>query len=135
MSEAGKSDQKQALWGGRFEGQSDPLFRRFNDSLPFDYRLMIEDITGSIAWAKAIRRAGVLDDAELKQLLAALDELAALAKQNPSAPLGSGEEDIHSWVESQLIKRTGNLGKKLHTGRSRNDQVATDLRLWTRAQI
>ncbi|MCC6426100.1 MAG: argininosuccinate lyase [Phycisphaerales bacterium] len=131
MSDGGK----QALWGGRFKGQSDPLFRRFNDSLPFDYRLLMEDIAGSIAWAKAIRRAGVLDDAELAQLLAALAELAILAQQNPAAPLGSGEEDIHSWVETQLIKRTGNLGKKLHTGRSRNDQVATDLRLWTRSQI
>ncbi|MCG3123566.1 MAG: Argininosuccinate lyase [Phycisphaerales bacterium] len=131
MSEAGK----QALWGGRFEGASDPLFRRFNDSLPFDYRLAMEDIAGSIAWAKAIHRAGVLSPEELAQLLAALAELAVDIEKNPAAPLGSGEEDVHSWVESRLIKRVGTLGKKLHTGRSRNDQVATDLRLWTRSQI
>ncbi len=130
------SDQsKQALWGGRFEGASDPLFRQFNDSLPFDYKLLMEDIAGSIAWARAIHRAGVLSDAELGQLLAALAELAVGAQQNPTLPLGSGEEDVHSWVERQLIERVGALGKKLHTGRSRNDQVATDLRLWTRAQI
>ena len=125
----------QALWGGRFEGASDPLFRRFNASLPFDYKLVMEDIAGSIAWAKAIHRAGVLSDQELAQLLAALAGLAVEVQANPQAPLGSGEEDVHSWVESRLIKACGTLGKKLHTGRSRNDQVATDLRLWTRAQI
>ncbi len=126
---------KQALWGGRFEGASDPLFRRFNDSLPFDYRLLMEDIAGSIAWARAIHRAGVLSDTELTALLAALAELAVQAQTDPTAPLGSGQEDVHSWVETRLIERVGDLGKKLHTGRSRNDQVATDLRLWTRAQI
>lgn len=129
------AEGKQALWGGRFEGASDPLFRAFNDSLPFDHRLLMEDIAGSIAWAKAIHRAGVLTDEELGRLLAALAELALAAHQNPSAPLGSGAEDVHSWVETQLIERIGALGKKLHTGRSRNDQVATDLRLWTRTQI
>lgn len=133
--QAMSEQSKQALWGGRFEGASDPLFRRFNDSLPFDYKLLMEDIAGSIAWARAIHRAGVFSDDELGRLLAAMAELALQAQQNPSLPLGSGEEDVHSWVESQLIQRVGQLGKKLHTGRSRNDQVATDLRLWTRSQI
>ncbi|MBL8964005.1 MAG: argininosuccinate lyase [Phycisphaeraceae bacterium] len=126
---------KQALWGGRFEGSSDPLFREFNDSLGFDHRLAIEDIAGSIAWAKAIHRAGVLADDELAVLLAALARLAVECQADPRAPLGSGEEDIHSWVESRLVARAGAVGKKLHTGRSRNDQVATDLRLWTRGAI
>jgi argininosuccinate lyase len=124
-----------ALWGGRFDKAADPLFREINDSLPFDYRLLKEDIAGSIAWARAIQSAGVLTKDELARLESALKDLAKVAEDTPDAPLGSGQEDIHSWVESELIRAVGDLGKKLHTGRSRNDQVATDLRLWTRAQI
>ncbi len=124
-----------ALWGGRFDKAADPLFREINDSLGFDYRLLKQDIAGSIAWAKAIQHAGVLTADELKRLTSALNDQAALADENPEAPLGSGQEDVHSWVESELIKAVGDLGKKLHTGRSRNDQVATDLRLWTREAI
>ncbi len=124
-----------ALWGGRFDKAADPLFREINDSLGFDYRLLKQDIAGSIAWAKAIQRAGVLNADELKRLTSALNDLAALADESPGAPLGSGQEDVHSWVEAELIKAVGDLGKKLHTGRSRNDQVATDLRLWTREAI
>lgn len=124
-----------ALWGGRFDKAADPLFREINDSLPFDYLLLKEDITGSIAWARALHSAKVLTADELARLESALSDLAQVAEDTPDAPLGSGQEDIHSWVESELIKAVGDLGKKLHTGRSRNDQVATDLRLWTRAQI
>ena len=123
------------LWGGRFEGKADPLFKRFNDSLPFDCRLVQQDIVGSIAWAKALHGAGVLNEDESKSIVKALDELAALAARDPNIVRQSNEEDVHSWVESQLIAKVGTLGKKLHTGRSRNDQVATDLRLWTREQI
>jgi argininosuccinate lyase len=119
-----------ALWGGRFEGTADPLFRQFNDSLRFDYRLARHDILGSIAWAKALGRAKVLTDQEVTSLTAALKDLDAAVEKDPALPLQSKEEDIHSWVESELIKRLGPLGKKLHTGRSRNDQVATDLRLF-----
>lgn len=121
-----------SLWGGRFSGKSDPLFKRFNDSLPFDFRFVREDILGSIAWAKAIQRVGVLTQDELARLTAALETLAAEVEKHPESIVASGEEDVHSWVESQLVKRLGDLGKKLHTGRSRNDQVATDFRLWTR---
>lgn len=128
-----------ALWGGRFESGPDALFTALNDSLPFDYRLAIQDIAGSVGWAKAIHRAGVLSADELTRLTAALDELRAEIDANPGAPLatpdGVHDEDIHSWVERRLIDKVGPLGKKLHTGRSRNDQVATDLRLWTRSQI
>lgn len=120
---------------GRFSKQADPLFREINDSLGFDYRLLKQDIAGSIAWAGAIRRAGILTADEHERLVSALNDLAHLAHEQPDAPLGSGQEDVHSWVESELIKAVGDLGKKLHTGRSRNDQVATDLRLWTREQI
>lgn len=126
-----------ALWGGRFDRHADPLFREFNDSLGFDYRLARHDIAGSLAWADAIHRAGVLTTDERSKLVAALAELAALVERDPRAPLAATPrpEDIHSWVETELIRRAGDLGKKLHTGRSRNDQVATDLRLWTREAL
>lgn len=124
-----------ALWGGRFESGADALFKAFNDSLGFDYRLAKQDIFGSIGWAKAIAAAGVLTPDELTKLTAALEALAAKIEANPALPLGSGAEDIHSWVETSLIEAVGSLGKKLHTGRSRNDQVATDLRLWVRDEI
>ncbi len=124
-----------ALWGGRFEGQPDALFREINDSLPFDYRLARQDIRGSTAWARAIHRAGVLDAKELDSLSEALADLEKRVSADPTLPLRDQDEDIHSWVERHLIERLGALGKKLHTGRSRNDQVATDLRLWVRDQI
>jgi argininosuccinate lyase len=124
-----------ALWGGRFESGPDALFKQFNDSLRFDYRLARQDIAGSVGWAKAIRRAGVISAEELASLEAALAGLAAEVEADPTLPARSDAEDIHSWVESRLIEKVGPLGKKLHTGRSRNDQVATDLRLWTRDEI
>lgn len=126
-----------ALWGGRFEGQADPLFRHLNDSLPFDFRLLAHDIDGSLAWAKAIAGAGVLSAAELSDLSAALRSLASEARTNLAAIQSAfgRDEDVHSYVERRLIELVGPLGKKLHTGRSRNDQVATDVRLWTRAEI
>ena len=124
-----------ALWGGRFEGQADPLFREINDSLPFDYRLAPQDIRGSIAWARAIHRAGVLSADDLMKLTATLESLAAEVAADPALPSRANDEDVHSWVERRLIESLGSLGKKLHTGRSRNDQVATDLRLWVRDEI
>jgi argininosuccinate lyase len=124
-----------ALWGGRFESGPDALFKQFNDSLRFDFRLARQDIFGSVGWAKGIHRAGVLTDAELATLEAALAQLASDVEADPMLPSRSDAEDIHSWVESRLIEKVGALGKKLHTGRSRNDQVATDLRLWTRDAI
>jgi len=119
-----------ALWGGRFKGQPSLQFKKFNDSLPVDYRMAVQDIVGSIAWAGAIHSVGIINDSELTELTAALNELKASVEENPQQILGSDAEDIHSWVEIALIEKTGDLGKKLHTGRSRNDQVATDLKLW-----
>src|SRR3954471_8153368 len=120
---------------GRFDKAADPLFREINDSLGFDYKLLKHDIVGSLAWARALSRAGVLSEDELVRITNFLVDLAQRAVKNPELPLGSGQEDVHSWVEAELIKAVGDLGKKLHTGRSRNDQVATDLRLWLRDQI
>jgi argininosuccinate lyase/amino-acid N-acetyltransferase len=119
-----------ALWGGRFSQAADVKFKLFNDSLKFDYRLAEQDIIGSIAWSKALQSVDVLTTDEQVSLEAALNELLLSVQANPEQVLQSDAEDIHSWVETQLIKRVGDLGKKLHTGRSRNDQVATDLKLW-----
>ncbi|WP_192021735.1 argininosuccinate lyase [Shewanella sp. WPAGA9] len=123
-----------ALWGGRFSQESSALFKLFNDSLPVDYRLIEEDIVGSIAWASAITSVGILTQQECEQLHGALNELLAEVADKPEAIIASGAEDIHSFVEQSLIAKVGDLGKKLHTGRSRNDQVATDLKLWCKKE-
>lgn len=123
-----------ALWGGRFTQQADAKFKYFNDSLRFDYRLAIQDIEGSIGWAKAITSVGILTEAELEQLIAALKEVRAEVESNLTIILKDDAEDIHSWVESKLIEKVGDLGKKLHTGRSRNDQVALDIKMWCKVQ-
>ncbi|MBS3798385.1 argininosuccinate lyase [Pseudoalteromonas sp. BDTF-M6] len=119
-----------ALWGGRFSSGPDEAFKQFNDSLPFDYVMAEQDIIGSVAWAGALNRVNVLTDDEHQRLVAALYELLEEVQANPGSVALSGEEDIHSHVEAALISKVGDLGKKLHTGRSRNDQVATDFRLW-----
>ena len=124
-----------AIWAGRLEGQADSLFREFNDSLPFDRTLVREDVEGSVAWSKALVRAGVLSAPEQREIEAALQEILAAWRADPALLSQADDEDVHSWVERQLVMRVGDLGKKLHTGRSRNDQVATDLRLWTARQL
>ncbi|EGR1132223.1 argininosuccinate lyase [Vibrio cholerae] len=123
-----------ALWGGRFTQAADSRFKSFNDSLCFDYRLAEQDIVGSIAWSKALVSVNVLSVQEQQQLEQALNHLLQSVQQDPEQILASDAEDIHSWVEQKLIEQVGDLGKKLHTGRSRNDQVATDLKLWCRDQ-
>ncbi|MZI92292.1 argininosuccinate lyase [Vibrio sp. CAIM 722] len=123
-----------ALWGGRFTQAADTRFKQFNDSLRFDYRLAEQDIVGSIAWSKALLSVNVLTEEEQQRLELALNELKMEVMEDPEQILASDAEDIHSWVEQQLINKVGDLGKKLHTGRSRNDQVATDLKLWCRQQ-
>ncbi len=124
-----------ALWAGRTEGKPDDLFRRFNDSLVFDRTLVREDIEGSIAWAKALERAGVLSTDERRSVVAGLKDILSAVLKDPATITTAADEDVHSWVERELIARVGELGKKLHTGRSRNDQVATDLRLWTAREL
>ena len=103
-------------------------------SLRFDYRLAEQDIVGSIGWSKALVSVGILTADEQVKLEAALLTLKAEVEADPEQILRSDAEDIHSWVEGKLIERVGDLGKKLHTGRSRNDQVATDLKLWCKQQ-
>lgn len=114
------------LWGGRFESGPSDLLRRFNDSFAFDRELFAEDVEGSIAWAQALGRAGVLTANEVSALVDGL-------KRVPAPAAGDQEhEDIHAYVESKLYELVGDVAGKLHTGRSRNDQVATDLRLWVK---
>lgn len=124
-----------ALWGGRFTQAADQRFKQFNDSLRFDYRLAEQDIIGSVAWSKALVTVNVLTQDEQQQLEAGLNALLDDVRENPEQILQSDAEDIHSWVEGKLIDKVGSLGKKLHTGRSRNDQVATDLKLWCKVQV
>jgi argininosuccinate lyase len=109
------------MWGGRFSEGPSALLRALNDSFAFDRELFAEDVQGSIAWAHAIGDAGVLTPDEVRALV---DALRALTLHEGDA------EDVHSFVESELRKVVGPLAGKLHTGRSRNDQVATDLKLW-----
>lgn len=117
------------LWGGRFSGQTDQLVHQFNASIGFDVRLYDEDITGSVAWAAELGDSGVLAEADVATLIDGLEQVRAefASGQFVVAP---DDEDIHSAVERRLIELVGPTGGKLHTGRSRNDQVATDLRLW-----
>ena len=125
-----------ALWGGRFSGVVDPVMARFNASLPFDWTLWEADIVGSIAWAGALARAGLLTETERDQIVGGLEAIRAELAPDPSALLAAAsDEDIHSYVERWLTERIGAVAGKLHTGRSRNDQVAVDVRLWLKWQI
>ncbi|MCA9279720.1 MAG: argininosuccinate lyase [Phycisphaeraceae bacterium] len=129
------TDAKHSMWGGRFAHGPDALFSALNNSLPVDWRLVHEDITGSIAWAGALSRADVLSHDECKKITRALQQLKQTVSPDSFPTENADAEDVHTWVELQLIKSLGDLGKKLHTGRSRNDQVVTDFRLWTRSAI
>ncbi len=119
------------LWGGRFAKAADAQMHALNCSLPFDKRLYAEDIAGSQAWARALARAGVLTTTEMETLSAGLAQVLAEFESGDIVLLPS-DEDIHSAVERRLTELVGAVGGKLHTGRSRNDQVATDFRLWMR---
>jgi argininosuccinate lyase len=122
-----KSERKD-LWGGRFRAAPSPLLRRFNDSFAFDRELFADDVDGSLAWVRALRKAGVLTAPEASRLTR---ELGRIAREK--IPDGVHDfEDVHSFVESKLRRRAGPVAGKLPTGRSRNDQVATDLRLYLR---
>jgi argininosuccinate lyase len=122
------------LWGGRFSGETDALMRKFQDSIYFDVRLWAADIDGSVAWAGALHRAGVLTETETEAIIDGLTTVRAEFADEQFA-IDPGDEDIHSAVERRLKELIGDTAGKLHTGRSRNDQVATDTRLWLKWQI
>jgi argininosuccinate lyase len=117
------------LWGGRFSGKLDQQAFALNASLPFDKRLAKQDVTGSIAWAVALAQIGVITDEESHIIIAGLENIAE-EFVNQLFVFSDFDEDIHSAVERRLNELIGPLAGKLHTGRSRNDQVATDFRLW-----
>ncbi|MBX5497077.1 MAG: argininosuccinate lyase, partial [Bryobacteraceae bacterium] len=122
------------LWGGRFESGPSEVFERFSGSLHFDKRLIDTDIRGSQAFARALQRVGILTSEELEQLLAAFDAIREEAK-DPAFFQGATDEDVHTLVIRKLKERVGGLADKIHTGRSRNEQVSLDIRLWLRDEI
>jgi argininosuccinate lyase len=122
------------LWSGRFDTPPDAALFAFGESFSFDRALFEDDITGSLAWAEALRAAGVLSDADAAAIAEALEAIRERGRRDPSFVAGP-DEDVHSFVERQLVERIGDAGKRLHTGRSRNEQVSLDLRLYLRRRI
>jgi argininosuccinate lyase len=117
------------LWGGRFESGPSEVFERFSGSLNFDRRLMDADVRGSQAFARALERVGILNAEERQQIVVALDEI----RQQPVDP-HADDEDVHTFVIRKLKERAGAVADKIHTGRSRNEQVSLDTRLWLREE-
>src|SRR5262245_16287669 len=122
------------LWSGRFDAAPDKAAFEFGASFPFDRRLFEDDVTGSIAWARAIAKAGVLPPDEAKAIEKALSEILERGRKDPAFVDGP-DEDVHSFVERLLVEQLGDTGRRLHTGRSRNEQVSLDLRLYLRRRI
>jgi argininosuccinate lyase len=129
-----RTPPKDKPWTGRFVEQTDAFVEQFTASVGFDRRLYVHDIEGSRAHARTLARAGIISDAECERLLAGLQEIQDEIERGDFA-WELRLEDVHMNIEARLIERVGEVGKKLHTGRSRNDQVATDLRLYLRAEI
>jgi len=124
----------QKTWGGRFTGSTDERVEAFTESISFDQRLYPQDIAGSIAHARMLAEVGLLTIQEADQITAALTAIGDEIERG-AFPFSTSLEDIHTHIERALIERLGDTGRKLHTGRSRNDQVATDVKLWTREAI
>lgn len=123
------------LWGGRFTKETDERVYDFNASIGFDKRLIFQDIEGSIAHVTMLEKQGILSDTEKTSITEGLKGILADVSEGRLGIDEKKYEDIHSFVEANLIERIGDAGKKLHTGRSRNDQVALDMRLYTRLQV
>ncbi len=121
------------LWSGRFERETDKLADEFNSSLPFDKKLYRQDIEGSIAHCRMLGACGIIPDKDADRIAGALESILADIESG-KLEIG-GAEDIHTFVEAELINRIGDVGKKLHTARSRNDQVATDFRLYLKSSV
>ncbi|HET8640866.1 MAG TPA: lyase family protein, partial [Pseudonocardiaceae bacterium] len=122
------------LWGGRFVGGPAEALARLSVSVQFDWRLAPYDLAASRAHARVLARAGLLDNVELGRMLAALDDLEAACAAGSFRPTVE-DEDVHTALERGLLERLGGLGGKLRAGRSRNDQVATGLRLYLRDRV
>ena len=124
----------QKLYGGRFESGQDQFFEKFSESLHFDSRLLDVDLTGSQAFARALESVGILTAEERARIVQAFEEIRT-ESQSPDYLAGATDEDVHSFVIRKLKEKTGVLADKIHTGRSRNEQVSLDTRLWLRATI
>ena len=122
------------LWGGRFTKDTDQMVYEFNASIGFDKKLYKQDIQGSMAHVKMLAKQGILTETDKDTILKGLQSILEDV-ENGSLIIDTKYEDIHSFVEANLIDRVGEAGKRLHTGRSRNDQVALDMRLYTREQV
>jgi argininosuccinate lyase len=122
------------LWSGRFDTAPDPAAFDFGVSFGFDRLLFEDDVTGSMAWAEALAAAGMLDPEDARAIVEALKEILEEGRRQPESVAGP-DEDVHSFVERRLIERIGDAGRRLHTGRSRNEQVSLDLRLYLRRRI
>ena len=118
------------LWGGRFDKMPDELFDAFQNSFGFDCRLLPYEIAVDQAWARALQRCGILNESEVQQTLAALSKIVERSELDPIWLAGSAAEDVHHFVEKALVEELGPLGWKLHTGRSRNELIAADFRLF-----
>src|SRR5881398_3410087 len=124
----------QKTWGGRFTGQTDRRVEAFTESISFDRRLYRHDILASQAHARMLAEVGLLTGEESAQIVAALEEIGQEIERGDFT-FTTALEDIHTHIERALVDRLGDVGRKLHTGRSRNDQVATDVKLWVRDAI
>ena len=122
------------LWGGRFTKETDQLVYRFNASIGFDQKFYRQDIQGSMAHVRMLAKQGILTEKEKEQILKGLESILEDV-ENHRLEITEEYEDIHSFVEANLIQRIGDAGKKLHTGRSRNDQVALDMKLYVRDEV
>src|SRR5216684_2266715 len=127
---SGPEDQK--MWGGRFDRPPDASFYEFERSWHFDRRLLPQEFALDRAWARAIASSGILSHVEGQQIVAALDELERRAQSDSVWLDNSKAEDVHHFVEAALIEKLGPLGAKLHTGRSRNEMVATEFRMYVK---
>ncbi|WP_343189979.1 argininosuccinate lyase [Buchnera aphidicola] len=123
------------LWGGRFKEKSDNTFLNFNRSLHFDYILVEQDILSLISWSKFLLSSKVINKFEQKSIEKCLNEIKENVKNNLNIILKSNCEDIHTWLESEIIRKIGNIGKKIRTGRSRNEQITTSLKMWCKHVI
>src|SRR5438045_3164186 len=115
-----------SLWSGRFAGDPDREVFEYGKSLSIDRRLIEDDIAGSQAWAEALGRAGVLPAADVTAIVGGLDVLRTRVEQEPKLLESATDEDVHSFVERSLVEAIGDTGRRLHTGRSRNEQVSVD---------
>ena len=119
------------LWGGRFKDQNSDLLKKINNSITFDYKLAIQDISVSKAYSKVLQKAGIINASEKKKIISGLDKIEKQVR-NKTFKFNDEYEDIHMNIEMALKKEVGDIAGKLHTGKSRNDQVTTDLKLWVK---